>query len=53
MWNSNQYEERTNSGIYKIEEKKAGNRNMDEMQRPIGVFDSGVGGISILGNWWH
>ena len=21
---------------------------MDEMQRPIGVFDSGVGGISVL-----
>ena len=33
---------------FKIEEKKAGNRNMDEMQRPIGVFDSGVGGISVL-----
>ena len=35
-------------GVCKIEEKKAGNRNMDEMQRPIGVFDSGVGGISVL-----
>ena len=47
-WNSNQYEERTDHGVCKIEEKKAGNRNMDEMQRPIGVFDSGVGGISVL-----
>jgi len=47
-WNSNQYEERTDRGVCKIEEKKAGNRNMDEMQRPIGVFDSGVGGISVL-----
>ena len=47
-WNSNQYEERTDCGVCKIEEKKAGNRNMDEMQRPIGVFDSGVGGISVL-----
>ena len=47
-WNSNQYEERTDRGDCKIEEKKAGNRNMDEMQRPIGVFDSGVGGISVL-----
>ncbi len=46
--NSNQYEERTDRGVCKIEEKKAGNRNMDEMQRPIGVFDSGVGGISVL-----
>lgn len=47
-WNSNQCEERTDRGVCKIEEKKAGNRNMDEMQRPIGVFDSGVGGISVL-----
>ena len=47
-WNSNQYEERIDRGVCKIEEKKAGNRNMDEMQRPIGVFDSGVGGISVL-----
>lgn len=47
-WNRNQYEERTDRGVCKIEEKKAGNRNMDEMQRPIGVFDSGVGGISVL-----
>ena len=47
-WNTNQYEERIDRGVCKIEEKKAGNRNMDEMQRPIGVFDSGVGGISVL-----